>query len=248
MTVRICRLLRRPTIALLLTVALVVAGCSAGAKSAGPSAASATSSVAGDYVYAGLNLFAAVSTNGQNFVAYVCDGDPLHKPTFAEWFKGRVTGTHIMLTNADGVNLDMYLHPWIANAQLTFKDGSQAWFLGAPVTSPNDSAKLIRSEQTIGGVQYLAGWVDPGTIIDEDYSVSGYKASMRINGTPVPAELAAARNWCEVTCMGGAIRNEQTGTIIASPMIHEQDVASGRITVPDVGTFNIIVCHRGKCT
>jgi len=239
----------------LFALVLVLSACGgASATSTSPSAtptASDTSSIAGNYIMQANGVLAAVSTDGHQFVAYVCNGNPTNPLTFSEWFHGPLTGTHTILNNADGANLDLFLHPFVADGQLTLKDGTRYWFAAAPVRDPGDPARFVRAEQTINGVKYLAGWIIPSTVEDENYA--GYTLSHAYHGalatiSPNTLALPARDSWCWWDCQGGAIRNEQTGALTRPPQLSDQDLASRQANVSNIGVFHLTICNLAVCS
>lgn len=233
--------------ALLLALIVLLAACGGASTSATSSpatpTATGTSSVAGNYVWEADGVLAAVSTDGHQFIAYICNGNPVVQLTFSEWFHGPVTGTHIILNNADRANLDLFLHPWVADGQLTLKNGTHYYFAASPVRDPNDPAKLIRSEQTFNGVKYLAGWIIPSTFGDESYP--GYALSHTSAG---PLAAFSRCDWCPDDLNGGAIRNEQTGALTRPPELSAQDLASRQADVPNIGVFQLTICNLAVCS
>jgi hypothetical protein len=96
----------------IVAVIMLLAACGGTASSstatrtptAGP-AATAAALVKGEFVGdAGRLAGIALSTNGRQVIAYLCDGDA-HYLSLAEWFKGPVTSTGVDITNAHGALL-----------------------------------------------------------------------------------------------------------------------------------------------
>ncbi len=202
----------------------------------------APSKVAGTYISQYAGVLGAVSTDGDQFIAYICNGNPDNPLTFAEWFHGTVTGAHIVLTNADGANLNLFLHPWVADGRVTLKNGKQYYFEAPPVLGQGDPAKLVRSLQTINGVQYLAGWIVPPQAGDDQGTGSGAYSSAKLAAEPPP------HNWCWWDCVGGAIRNESTEALIKPGPLSPADIRRRRVNVPGIGFFNFTICNRGQCS
>jgi hypothetical protein len=106
---------------------------------------------------------------------------------------------------------------------------------------------LYLSEETIGGVRYLAGWIIP---TNEQIA------------TPTPASSASASvallsgllNPFSPAMIGpepeggrGGIINEQTGALLAVPVLTNQQFSARRETVPKLGTFPMTQCQQGQC-
>jgi hypothetical protein len=85
-----------------------------------------------------------------------------------------------------------------------------------PASGPNPG--LYRSERTVNGTRYIAGWI-----------VLPAKAS----GTATPTLPAD---------QGGAILNQSTSAVQSAPAMTAQDQTSGQIAVPSLGTFNLLEC------
>lgn len=166
----------------------------------------------------------ALSTDGQQMLAYACDGDDINPPTFAPWFLGSVSDNSVELdsTTSGGDRLVAQLTTTQdATGTLTLKDGSSHTLIADLLSSADDAAGsgLYRSEATLDGVPYLAGW-----IVDK----------------PEPGDAPKS---------GGAIVNQQTGELIAAPQLTDEDISSMQVTVPNLGgMFLLTKCHLGTCS
>jgi hypothetical protein len=92
--------------------------------------------------------------------------------------------------------------------------------LANAVTS--SKAGLYRSEPTIDGVTYLAGWVVP----DSD-----------VAATPAASVL-----------VGGGILKPRTHQLLTAPALTSQDISAGQVMVSGLGTFALTQCHSGTCS
>jgi len=204
-------------------------------KPAGTKAnASPAPNLAGDYVWESDGVLAAVSTNGAQLIVYICNGNPDTTLSFADWFHGPLTGTHTVMSNPGGAQLDLHLHPWVADGEVTLKNGDKYFFAAPPVTYPGDPAELLRSEETFDGVTYLAGWIVPPTADDSQAVGNSYGAG-------------SAMSRCLEDCPGGAIISVGTGMLSSPPPLTTGDLSSLQQSVPGIGTFSMSVCSRGRC-
>ena len=150
---------------MLLGTSILVA-CGSSTPSSAPSPTSApTAKVTGEFVARDLtaHTWVGLSTDGQQVTAYACDGDDEHPITFAQWFTGNVTNKTIDLTNANGAHLVATLTSQAATGTVTLPGGKSFPFTANAIT--NSKAGLYRSEPTLGGVTYLAGWVVPESAV-----------------------------------------------------------------------------------
>ena len=165
------------------------------------------------------SIFFALSSDGHNLIAYGCDGTTEHPLTFAQWFNGALSGDGANLTAPNGAHLTASLSTSAASGTLTLSSGETIDFV-APAIAGQDEAGLHRSEQTIDGVSYLAGWiVVPG--------------SAPFSGGPPPSPNIA-----------GAIINQATGALI-NPTT--PNLVSQTAVVPTIGTFALTTCQLGVC-
>ncbi len=83
--------------------------------------------------------------------AYVCDSAAI-----SEWFKSNVTGSSLDLTNANGAHLTADLAPDSFNGTFSPAGGSA---LNFSVSAADQPAGLYRGEDTVDGVDLVAGWI-----------------------------------------------------------------------------------------
>lgn len=91
-----------------------------------------------------------VHTNGE-VTAYVCDS-----VTISEWFSGSADGSSLDLTNGNGAHLSADLSADSVQGTFTPAGGSALTFTTSAVTHP---AGLYRGEDTVDGVDLVAGWI-----------------------------------------------------------------------------------------
>jgi hypothetical protein len=224
-------------LALLVALAVVLAACGGSTASPAPAASptpAPASSVAGDFVGVANSVdFIAISSNGQQIVAYACDGSAGHPITFAVWFKGAVSHNMVNLTAKNGAHLVAALTAQSAKGTVTLPTSKSFTFTANAITGTT-GAGLYRSQETFGGVTYLAGWV---LVVPPSAAVTSASAA--------PAFLG---EWLVPLIQhGGGIINEQTGALLPAPALTAQDIAAGRVTVAGLGTFVLTPCTDGKC-
>ena len=217
-------------LALLLALVMLLAACGSDASSATPTPTTPTL-VKGEFVgdVGTLGGF-GLSTDGQQLIAYLCDGTTTHL-SLAEWFKGSVTNNSIDITNAHGSHLAATLTPQAVTGTITLKDGRSSPFTAKVISDPNSEFGLYRSEQTINGVQYLGGWIHN-------------PPNQAISPVEVQAFLARPLPTCCVPDSRdrGGFVNEQTGALIPSPPL-----ANLSLEVPNLGAFTLRLCRQGTC-
>jgi|CXWL01.1.fsa_nt_gi serine/threonine-protein kinase len=100
----------------------------------------------------GSDAFIAVilHKNGE-VTAYVCDSADI-----SAWFKGSVDGSSLDLTNADGARLTADLAADSFTGTFTPSGSSPLTFT---VTKADQPAGLYRGEDTVDGVDLVAGWI-----------------------------------------------------------------------------------------
>jgi len=211
---------------------MLLAACGSTASSSTPAASSATPAataaplVRGEFVSRwGSANGIALSTNGTQVVAYLCNGTFKHV-TLEQWFKGPVTGNHINITNAAGTRLAATVTAQAITGTATLTNG-HSWTFTAylvPTSAVNTGHGLFRSEETFDGVSYLGGWVFPVTA--------------SLTSAVFPVMVGPLPEW-------GGIIDVKTSALIASPPV---DAANPfRVTVPDVGTFVLTQCLQAQC-
>jgi hypothetical protein len=209
------------SLVLILALIMLLAACgstassaSHAASSATPAASSATSTAAaaalvkGEFVgdaghLAGIGL----STDGQQVIAYLCNGTARHV-SLEQWFSGPVTSNGIDITNARGAHLAATVTAQAITGTVTLKDGRSLPFTASllPRGSPRG---LYRSEETINGVHYLGGFIVNRRAFASP--PAGSKASL--TAAVFPLMIGPEPEW------RGGIIDEQTGALIAVPPI-----------------------------
>jgi hypothetical protein len=232
---------------LILTLILLLAACGGTASSssvtrtatAAPTA-TAAALVKGEFVGdAGSLAGIALSTNGRQVIAYLCDGDAQYL-SLAEWFKGSVTSTGIDITNAHGAHLAATVGAQAITGTVTLKDGRSAAFTARLLPDPGRGYGLFRSEETFHGVHYLGGWIFNPPHFASARTGPGTQASeVSLTTLMVPMPVCCLPDGIR----GMAIIDEQTGALIKSPPV--ETIAS--VTVPDLGTFQLTPCREAQC-
>lgn len=113
-----------------------------------------TQTVSGSFVgkVDGSDAFIAVVLHTDGTVtAYVCDS-----VSISEWFMGNVDGSSLDLTNASGARLTADLAPDSFTGTFTGSDGSPLSF---SVQQEDEPYGLYRGEDTVDGVDLVAGWI-----------------------------------------------------------------------------------------
>ena len=214
-------------LALLLALTTLLAACGSTPSSATPTP------VKGEFVEE-LNLGGfALSTDGQQVIAYLCDGTVAHL-SVAEWFKGTVTKNRIDITNAHGSHLVAALTPQAVTGTIILKDGHSSSLTAYIVPNSGKAFGLYRSEQTINGVQYLGGWINGQPT----------QASSPVGVQAFLAEALVPYVTCCIPTEHGGIINEGTGALIKSP---PPDFPNPQVTVANLGTFRLTQCQLGTC-
>ena len=203
---------------------MLLAACGGTASSAGTPAASTATPVAtvaalvrGEFAGHTGAVGIALSTNGTQVVAYICNGTP-KSVTLAQWFSGPVTDGTIAITNLHGTHLAATVTATAITGTITFKNGSATAFTANLVKGYVYG--LYRSEETYNGTQYLAGWIisDP---------------------TGPCCCIGVSHDRIE-----GGILVVKTGALIPSPMLTTNTAS---VTVPGVGTFKPARCVQSEC-
>ncbi len=198
----------------------------------------ATPLVNGEFVgHVGTLVDFGLSTDGQNVIAYLCDGTNVQQ-TLAEWFKGPVSNNGIDITNAHGLHLVASLTPQAAAVTITLTDGSSLSFSAPSIPDPGSEFGLYRSQQTVKGVQYVGGWID---IPPQPASADAGHQTFLISAL-LPFPVCCIPNGF----IRGAIINEQTGALLPSPSFAAfSDPMS--LEVPNLGTFTLHLCRQAQC-
>jgi hypothetical protein len=230
---------------LIVTLIFLLAACGSTASSssatqtptAAPTATAATL-VKGEFVGdAGRLAGIALSTNGQQVIAYLCDGNAQYL-SLAEWFKGPVTSSGIDITNAHGAHLVAAVSAPAITGTVTLKDGRSVAFTARLLPDPGSDYGLFRSEETFNGVHYLGGW-----IFNPPHFASA-RTGTGTSGISLTSEMVPMPTCClpNGNIRGAGIINEQTGALIKSPSVDGVSV-----TVPDLGTFQLTPCREAQC-
>ena len=235
---------------LILAVLFALIGLAACGSSTATPAATPTSTaapVAGDFVGVFNTVDGiAISTNGQQLIAYVCDGPPSHAVTVSVWFKGAVSHNAADLTAANGFHLVVSWTAQAARGTVSLSNGPSFPFTATAVSAAMGPG-LYRDEETFGGVRYLAGLILPPLqkTATATPASSALMSLAQLSGwlNPLsPAMIGPEPEW-----RGGVI-NEQTGALSPLPALTMQNfLATRRITVPNVGTFTMKPCQQGQC-
>jgi hypothetical protein len=223
-------------------VILLLAACGSTAPSSpathSPTAATPAALVRGEFVGdAGQLAGIALSTNGRQVVAYICDGNARYL-SLAEWFKGPVTSTGIDITNAHGVHLTATVRAQAITGTVTLKDGTQVAFTAHLLPAPGSDYGLFRSEETFDGVHFLGGW-----IFNPPHFASA-RTGPGTSGISLASVMFPMPTCClpEGNIRGAGIINEQTGALIKSPTVDGVSV-----TVPGLGVFRLTPCREARC-
>ena len=212
--------------AILLSLTLLLAACGGSTSSSTPTTTpTTTSDVKGDFAGVTNSVdFISLSTEGPVLIAYACDGTPTHRIMVAQWFKGEVTNNVVNLTAKGGAHLVASLSAQSASGTVTLANGKSFSFTTHTLASQKDTG-LFRSEQTVRGVHFLAGWILPP-------------------GAPAPPTNLVGK---AAITQGGGIINEQTGALLPAPVLTSQDIAAGQVMVPGLGMFPLTRCKLGTC-
>jgi hypothetical protein len=230
----------------------LLAGCSGSASAPAATPTSTAPPVAGEFVGVTNKVDAiGLSTNGQQLIAYACDGTTTHALTFSVWFKGAVSHNAVSLFAKNGEHLVATLTPQSATGTVTLTGGKSFSFT-ATAAATHSAAGLYRDEQTFAGVRYLAGWIisnPPTATPTPASSASASIALLRLFLNPTMPEVGA--DGCnDGYCLRirGGILNEQTGALL-SPLttLINQDIAARQMPVPNLGTFTMKQCQQGQC-
>ena len=227
-----------PIVALIMLLA-ACGGTSATSHAASSPTPTATAAalVKGEFVGdAGDLAGIALSTNGRQVIAYLCNGTDRHV-SLAQWFKGPVTGTGIDITNAHGAHLMATVTAQAITGTVTLKDGRSTPFTARLLPDPGSDYGLFRSEETFHGVHYLGGWISNPVRFAS--AIAGTSAGVSLTAAllPMPVDLEQPNHG------GIGIIDEQTGALIVSPPL--QNLVS--VTVPGLGTFRLTHCLQAHC-
>jgi hypothetical protein len=233
---------------LIVALSLLLAACAGTASSspathtpaAAPTSTPTTTALAkGEFVGdAGHLAGIALSTNGRQVIAYLCNGDA-QQLSLAEWFKGPVTSSGIDITNAHGAHLAATVSAQAITGTVTLKDGTSAPFTARLLPAPGSDYGLFRSEETFHGVRYLGGWIfNPPHFASVQMEPGTPASGVFLTSVMVPMPVC-----CVPDDRGAGIINEQTGALIKSPPV--ETIAS--VTVPGLGVFQLTPCREAQC-
>jgi hypothetical protein len=96
---------------------------------------------------------ATLGNEGNTAMVYVCDSQGI-----SQWFQGPVGKDALDLTAPNGARLQAKLSLTEATGSVTLADGRSLEFKAVPYEA-NSGAGLFRARETIGGSEYLAGWI-----------------------------------------------------------------------------------------
>jgi hypothetical protein len=242
---------RTALLTLLLTLLLAACGSTPAAVTPTPPASALTK---GEFmVDTGQLGFLGLSTNGQQVIAYLCDGTE-QQLSLAEWFTGPVTTSGgIDLTSPAGAHLVASMGGQEIMGTVTLKDGRSAPFTAGMLMTPDSDMGLFRSEASFAGVPYVGGWIlgkypaasaAPGSVAQlfGGNGLSGAQAGRGVGGSM----NRLSGGWMigpEPEGGRGGIINKQTGALTVSP----RPDSSGSVSVPNVGTFKLTPCRQGQC-
>jgi len=220
---------------LIVAFSLFLAACGGTASSSSVTHTPTTAAlVKGEFVGdAGQLAGIALSTNGRQVIAYLCDGTSQHV-SLAQWFQGPVTSTGIDITNAHAAHLVATVSAQAITGTVTLKDGTSAPFTARLIPDPGSDYGLFRSEETFNGVRYLGGWIIPPPQLASARVGTGTGASLVSVMVPMPV--------CCIPNERGGILDEQTGKVIVSPPFDGVGP-----TVPGLGTFRLTPCREAQC-
>ena len=240
------RLNRSPVLLVAITMLLAACGSTTASSSSatrtptGVPAATAAALVKGEFVGdAGRMAGIALSTDGRQVIAYICDGNARYL-SLAEWFKGPVTSTGIDITNAHGAHLVATVTARAITGTVTLKDGRSVAFTARLLPYPGSDYGLFRSEETFHGVHYLGGWIFNPPHFASAWTGPGTQTSeVSLTSVMVPMPTCCLPDG---NIRGAGIIDEQTGVLIKSPRVDGTSV-----TVPDLGTFKLTPCREAQC-
>jgi hypothetical protein len=132
---------------LLILFTLILTACSGGAQDI-------TGSFAGRVE--GSNAFIGLVTNGEEVMAFFCDGTTEAPPVLWGWFRGQLNRNAFDLTSENGDQLTGEFNADGASGSIALADGSALTFQVEPVNQP---AGLYRHAETFDGVQNISGWI-----------------------------------------------------------------------------------------
>jgi hypothetical protein len=117
-----------------------------------------TQSVTGSFAgqVEGTSAFIGLVRNGEQLMAFYCDGTTEAAPELWGWFRGEVSGNAFDLTNDNGDRLTGEFSSNSASGTITPANGTGLTFQAERVNEP---AGLYRLEETIDGLETVTGWI-----------------------------------------------------------------------------------------
>ena len=215
--------------ALILVFAVLLGACSGPLPRVAPASAPAKGEFVGQ---AGTLGAIGISTDGQQVIAYLCDGAD-RQVTVAEWFKGPVTGAGLDLTNPHGARLRASMSAQAFAGAVALKGGRSASFTARLLATPDSAEGLFRSAQSYGGVSYVGGWI----------LFPSFVATDAPRGARPTFGVLISITCCNPEDRGGIV-NQQSGALIPA-MVDMYSPDS--VTVPNLGPFRLTPCRQGQC-
>lgn len=198
----------------------------------------------------------ALNTHGDEVTAFVTDGSKDHAPTFAHWYKGTMHNQRLVAP-AIGTNqgqLEATLTSDTAIGKITLPDGRAIPFTADALrpVSTGTGAGLYRAEKTVNGDDYVAGWIvtpNPTAATNNgNPSITETPAlvpSVGASPTVVPSPTPAAS--MDGMIQGGALSNKTADKVHALPELTAQNVQAQKVTLPDLGEFDLVACKQHSC-
>lgn len=131
--------------------------------------------------------------------------------------------------------------------------------------SSGESAGLYRAERVINGEHYIAGWIvmpenasatpgtgvpgTPGTGAATPTGTASATETPTVTATETPTATATgtATPSTTTTTQASAIVNEKTFAVQSAPMLTSQDMSARQVSIPSLGTFNLVGCGTTLC-
>lgn len=104
----------------------------------------------------GSNAFIGLVTNGEQLLAFYCDGTTETAPILWGWFRGDLDSKAFDLTSENGDHLTGEFSANGANGTITLANGTTLAFQAEPVNEP---AGLYRHKETVDGQGTISGWI-----------------------------------------------------------------------------------------
>ncbi len=128
--------------------------------------------------------------------------------------------------------------------------------------SSGASAGLYRGDRMINGEHYVAGWIvmpqnvgatpgvpgTPGIGAATPTGTPGATETPTATATETPTATATeTATPSATTTQASAIVNEKTYAVQAAPTLTAQDLSARQVSVPSLGTFNLVGCGPSLC-